>query len=144
MKAENFYSDTLVQVKLEKWSQHRVVLVGDAAWAPTPFTGEGNQLAIIGAWVLAQEMSRHRSPVAFERYEKRLRQYVESCQHIPLGGYAPFLFAPQTTWGIWVFRMIALLASLTIRFFSWTKLANLLPDRPRDDFDLEIEEVEVK
>ncbi|ERF72818.1 hypothetical protein EPUS_04253 [Endocarpon pusillum Z07020] len=49
MRAENFYSDELVQVKLQEWSQNRVVLLGDAAWAPSPFTGEGNQLAIIGA-----------------------------------------------------------------------------------------------
>ena len=64
MKADNFYSDELVQVKLPTWSQHRVALLGDSTWAPTPFTGQGNQLAIIGAWVLAQEMSRHRSRAA--------------------------------------------------------------------------------
>lgn len=39
MKAENFYSEELVQVKLPSWSQGRVALVGDSAWAPTPFTG---------------------------------------------------------------------------------------------------------
>lgn len=37
----NFYCDDLTQVKLSKWSQGRTVLVGDSAWAPTPFTGEG-------------------------------------------------------------------------------------------------------
>ncbi|MCJ1396188.1 hypothetical protein MMC18_009077 [Xylographa bjoerkii] len=145
MKAENFYSDELVQVKLEKWSQQRVVLLGDAAWAPSPFTGQGNQLAIIGAWVLAQEMSKNRSPVAFEKYEKRLRSYVEDAQNIPLGGYAPYIFVPQTTWGIWLFRTIVLLASWIIRFFSWTKLTKMLPEQqPHNDFDLEIEEVEAK
>ena len=144
MKAENFYSDELVQVKLQKWSQHRVVLLGDAAWAPTPFTGEGNQLAIIGAWVLAQELSRNRNPVAFEMYEKRLRSHVENSQSIPLGGYAPYIFNPQTTWGIWLLRTIIRFVSWTIRFISWTNFATILPDRQRNDFDLEIEEVEAK
>jgi len=145
MKAENFYSDELVQVKLQKWSQNRVVLLGDAAWAPSPFTGEGNQLAIMGAWVLAQELSRNRNLVAFEMYEKRLRSYVENAQSIPLGGYGPYLFNPQTSWGIWLLRTIFRLVSWIVHFVSWTKLARMLPDQqPHSDFDLEIEEVEVK
>jgi 2-polyprenyl-6-methoxyphenol hydroxylase-like FAD-dependent oxidoreductase len=144
MSAENFYSDELVQVKLQKWSHHRVVLVGDAAWAPSPFTGEGNQLAIIGAWVLAQELSRNPSPLAFEMYEKRLRSYVENAQNIPLGGYAPYIFNPQTAWGIWLLRTIVLFVSWTIRVVSWTKLARMLPDQKHNDFDLEIEKVEAE
>ena len=144
MKAENFYSDELVQVKLQNWSQHRVALVGDAAWAPTPFTGEGNQLAIIGAWVLAQEMSRNRTPVAFEMYEKRLRSHVENCQSIPMGGYAPKLFVPQTNWGIWGFRTTASLLSLTVRFLSWTNLASMVPDFAQNYFDLEVEDTKTK
>ena len=144
MGAENFYSDELVQVKLQKWSQHRVVLLGDAAWAPSPFTGQGNQLAIMGAWVLAQELSRNRNSVAFEIYEKRLRSYVENAQRIPLGGYAPYIFIPQTIWGIWLLRTIFRLVSWAIRFISWTNLARMLPDQQRDDFDLEIEEAEAE
>ncbi|MCJ1231359.1 hypothetical protein MMC12_008036 [Toensbergia leucococca] len=144
MKAENFYSDELVQVKLQKWSQQRVVLLGDAAWAPTPFTGEGNQLAIIGAWVLAQELSRNRNPVAFEMYEKRLRSYVENAQSIPLSGYAPYIFNPQTAWGIWLLRTIVRFVSWTIRFVSWMGLPNMLSDKPHNYFDLEVEEREAK
>ena len=144
MKAENFYSDELVQVKLQKWSQHRVALVGDAAWAPTPFTGEGNQLAIIGAWVLAQEMARSRNLVAFEMYEKRLRSHVENSQSLPLGGYAPHIFVPQTTWGIWMFRTTARLLSWTVGLLSWANLASIVPDFARNDFDLEIDDAETK
>ena len=144
MRTENFYSDELVQVKLHKWSQNRVVLVGDAAWAPSPFTGEGNQLAIIGAWVLAQEMSRNQSPVTLEMYEKRLRAYVENAQSIPLGGYAPYLFNPQTASGIWLLRTIVRLVSSTIRVVFWTGLSRFLPDPKHEDFDLEIEAVEAE
>ena len=144
MKAENFYSDELVQVKLQKWSQDRVVLLGDSAWAPSPFTGQGNQLAIIGAWVLAQELSRNRNPVAFEKYEKRLRSYVESSQKIPLDGYAPYLLNPQTTWGILLLRTVIYLLAWACRFSFWTKLTKLLPGGQEDYFDLEIEEVKAK
>ena len=144
METENFYSDDLVQVKLPKWSQDRVVLLGDAAWAPTPLTGEGNQLAIIGAWVLAQEMSRNRSPAAFEAYERRLRSYVDNAQKIPLGGYAPFLFNPQTAWGIWLLRRIMRVISWIVHIIASTKIASMMPDGSHNEFDLEIEEARSK
>lgn len=134
MRAENYYSEQLMQVKLSRWSQDRMVLVGDAAYAPSPLTGQGTVLAILGAYVLAQELSRHGDDesVAFGKYEERLRSYVESAQNIPLGGYAPYVLNPQTSWGIWLFRTIA-------GFVSWTKLAKMLPDSKPAKFDLECE-----
>ncbi|KAL9616195.1 MAG: hypothetical protein Q9160_008906 [Pyrenula sp. 1 TL-2023] len=145
MKCENFYSDELVQVKLQKWSQQRVVLLGDAAWAPSPFTGEGNQLAIIGAWVLAQEMARNRNPAAFESYEKRLRSYVENAQSIPIGGYGPYLLSPQTAWGISLLRTTLRCFSWGVRLFAWTNLGRFLPESQQHEaFDLEIGRAEAK
>ena len=136
MRAENFYFDQIMQVKLDTWSQNRVVLLGDAAYAPSPITGQGTVLAILGAYVLAQELSRNRhdQSAAFAKYEKRLRSYVGNAQSIPLGGYAPYMLNPQTTWGIWLFRTIA-------TFISWTKLSKILPAPKPADFDLEIEEL---
>jgi len=142
MKAENFYSEELVQVKLPKWSQDRVVLLGDSAWAPTPLTGEGNQLAIIGAWVLAQELSRNRDAVAFQRYEERLRSYVENAQEIPLGSYAPYIANPETEWGIWLLRAVFWLFSGTVRLLGWMGLAKTLSEKDHHpDFDLQIDDV---
>lgn len=140
LAAENFYSDELVQVKLPSWSQDRVVLVGDAAWAPTPFTGQGNQLAIIGAWVLAQELSRERSAKAFETYERRLRPYVQTSQQIPLGGYAPFLFVPETRWGIWVFRTVFWAVAAVVKVVMGLNLGRWFPSEKQqeDEFDLEM------
>ena len=135
--AKNFYFDQYVQVKLPKWSQERAVLLGDAAWAPSPLTGQGTQLAILGGYVLAQELARHRDHglLAFEKYEKRLRRHVEDAQNIPLGGYAPYVLNPQSSFGIWLFRNIA-------SFISWTKVLNLLPKQQAAAFDLEIEKAE--
>jgi 2-polyprenyl-6-methoxyphenol hydroxylase-like FAD-dependent oxidoreductase len=138
MKTDNFYSEELVQVKLDKWSQGRVVLVGDAAWAPTPFTGQGNQLAIIGAWVLAQELSRDRSLGALETYEKRLRAYVASCQDIPLFGYAPWLVIPKTSYGIWFFRKVLKLISMASRSALGTMIAGRESKYQESLFDLQI------
>ncbi|KAI9810548.1 MAG: hypothetical protein M1827_006221 [Pycnora praestabilis] len=136
MKAENFYFEQLVQVKLHMWSQNRVVLVGDAAYGPSPLTGQGTLLAILGAYVLAQELSRHRDDesAALKKYERRLRTYVTNAQSIPLGGYVPYILNPQTSWGIWLFRTIA-------SFVSWLDLLKILPDLKPAEFDLEIEEI---
>lgn len=139
MATDNFYSDRLMQVKLSKWSQDRVVLLGDSAWAPTPFTGQGNQLAIIGAFVLAQEMARDRSPAAFGAYEARLREYVENAQAIPLGGHGPYLLNPQTRWGIAVLRRLMGLLAWTVRVVTWTGLMRYLPETEKNEsFDLQI------
>ena len=60
----------------------RVSLVGDAAYCPSPFTGQGTSLALIGAYVLAKELGR--SPQepenAFARYEQRMRPFVDMNQ----------------------------------------------------------------
>lgn len=76
---EAFYFGELVQVRLPRWWQGRVVLVGDAAYCASPFSGQGTSLALVGAYVLARELSR--SPdapaAAFARYQARMRPYVE-------------------------------------------------------------------
>lgn len=143
MKADNFYSDELIQIKLPGWSKGRVALVGDSAWAPTPFTGQGNHLAIIGAWVLAQEISRDPSTQAFDKYETRLRKYVDEGQWIPLGGNMPKLIVPQTRLGIWVFRTIFSIIAWFIKATSTKKPAtgSGKVDRP---FDLQMEGSDLK
>lgn len=146
MESDNFYSDELVQVKLPRWHRHRVALLGDAAWAPSPFTGEGNQLAIIGAWVLAQEMARNRSTSAFEQYEERLRSYVENAQQIPLGGYAPYICVPQTAWGIWLFRIVYQFGARVSHFIDWTGIRATRPanTQGQNPFDLQIDDGKAK
>ncbi|GAM85497.1 hypothetical protein ANO11243_035040 [Dothideomycetidae sp. 11243] len=140
MTAENFYSEELTQVKLKSWSKGRVALVGDSAWAPTPFTGQGNQLAIIGAFVLAQEMTRNGGLAGFQSFEKRFRKYVEDCQSIPLNGYAPYLLNPETTAGIAVVRTFLWGVSLVARLVAWSNVGKFFPEgKPRDYFDLDME-----
>jgi 2-polyprenyl-6-methoxyphenol hydroxylase-like FAD-dependent oxidoreductase len=86
--APDFYFDLYAQVKMPHWTRGRVALVGDAAWSPSPLTGMGTGLAIVGAYVLAGVLAAaggdHR--VAFPRYEAALRPYVTQCQKLPPGG----------------------------------------------------------
>ena len=138
MRTQNFYSDELVQVRLSSWSKQRVVLLGDAAWAPTPFTGQGNQLAIIGAWVLAQELSRHSIIDALDAYETRLRKYVEESQQIPLSGRAPKIFCPETELGIWILRFLFSILARVVQLFAGSKLLSMIPTTDQDHFDLQL------
>jgi len=78
---EDFYFGPMSQVQATRWSEGRVVLVGDAAYCPTPFTGSGTALALVGAYVLAGELARHHDHAeAFAAYERLVRPYVEAAQ----------------------------------------------------------------
>jgi 2-polyprenyl-6-methoxyphenol hydroxylase-like FAD-dependent oxidoreductase len=77
----DFYSGPMSQVYASRWSKGRFVMLGDAAYCPTPFTGAGTALALVGAYVLAGELARSADHVqAFETYERSLRPYVERAQ----------------------------------------------------------------
>lgn len=90
--AEDFYFDTVEQVRMPAWSAGRVVLVGDAAYAPSFLTGQGSSLALTGAYVLASELARHRDyRAAFAAYERKLRPFVEMNQATVTEGTASMI-----------------------------------------------------
>jgi len=72
--AGDFYFDSLAQVELPRWSSGRVVLLGDAAHCPSPASGQGTSLALVGAHVLAQHLGE---PGGLEEYERVMRPYVD-------------------------------------------------------------------
>ena len=102
-----FYLQHIAQVKLKRWSKGRVAMVGDAAYAPSPFTGMGTSLSFIGAYILAGEISRQPDnvPAALESYEKVLRPYVEGIQYLLPG--VPYIFVPQSALGVKIFETCA-------------------------------------
>ncbi|ATY63521.1 C6 zinc finger domain [Cordyceps militaris] len=55
---DDFYCERIGLVKLEAWHKGRVVLVGDAAYCPSALTGMGTTCGVVGAYVLAGELSR--------------------------------------------------------------------------------------
>jgi 2-polyprenyl-6-methoxyphenol hydroxylase-like FAD-dependent oxidoreductase len=62
------------------WSSHRVALVGDAAWCPSPLTGMGTSVAMIGAKILADALATSNHREAFAGYELALRHRVAEIQ----------------------------------------------------------------
>ncbi|MGI5284352.1 FAD-dependent monooxygenase [Nonomuraea polychroma] len=77
--ADDFYFDAMAQVKMERWSTGRVTLIGDAGYCASPLSGQGTSLAMVGAYVLAQELAADAAG-AFDRYEERMRPFVAQNQ----------------------------------------------------------------
>src|ERR1700678_1966693 len=77
------YFDAIGQVRAPTWSKGRVTLLGDAAFCPSPVGGGGSSLALIGAYVLAGELSRTDDlHTALGRYEQFMRPHVTSAQEV--------------------------------------------------------------
>ncbi|AEV87431.1 FAD-dependent oxidoreductase [Actinoplanes sp. SE50] len=72
--APDFYFDSMSQVELPSWSSGRVVLLGDAAHCPSPASGQGTSLALVGAYVLGRHLGE---PEGLAAYEREMRTYVE-------------------------------------------------------------------
>lgn len=89
----DFYFDRVSQVHMDRWSRGRAVLVGDAASCPSPMSGVGTSLALVGAYVLAGELAAadgdHRT--AFARYEEEMREYVKRGQNLAKSNAAGLL-----------------------------------------------------
>lgn len=83
-ESPDFYFDSVAQVHLPCWSKGRIALVGDAAYAPSPLSGQGTSVAIVGSYVLAGEMAAAQGDykLAFSEYEKMLRKFVQKNQDL--------------------------------------------------------------
>ncbi|MEQ4714823.1 FAD-dependent monooxygenase [Nonomuraea sp. B19D2] len=82
-QADDFYFDAMAQVRMEHWTKGRVALIGDAGYCASPLSGQGTSLALVGAYVLAEELGRDQV-AAFDRYEERMRPFVEQNQALAL------------------------------------------------------------
>jgi len=133
--ADDFYLDSVSQVRLDRWSAGRVALIGDAGYAAGP-GGNGTGTAVIAAYVLAGELAAARGDhqAAFARYERLLRPYVARGQRQARGG-RDFL-APATVRQIRqrdrFFRLLSYLpAKRLVRYLSnRTATAIKLPEYP--------------
>ncbi|HEX4051806.1 MAG TPA: FAD-binding domain [Steroidobacteraceae bacterium] len=98
--AQDLYFDTVSQIRMPHWTSGRIALVGDAAHCPSLLAGAGAAFAMLGAYVLAQELYRADGNAfqAFPAYERRLQPYMVHQQH----SAARFAgsFAPKTALGI--------------------------------------------
>jgi 2-polyprenyl-6-methoxyphenol hydroxylase-like FAD-dependent oxidoreductase len=81
-RANDLYFDRVSQIRMSKWSQGRIALVGDAAYCVSLVAGQGSALAMVGAYVLAAELAKAsgRHADGFANYEKILRAFIEARQ----------------------------------------------------------------
>jgi 2-polyprenyl-6-methoxyphenol hydroxylase-like FAD-dependent oxidoreductase len=75
--APTFYFDAMAQIHMDHWTTGRVALVGDAGYCASVLSGQGTSLALVGAYILAQELGRNADhTAAFASYEQRMRPFV--------------------------------------------------------------------
>jgi 2-polyprenyl-6-methoxyphenol hydroxylase-like FAD-dependent oxidoreductase len=107
-----FYSQEIVQVRTDSWSQGRVVLAGDAAHCASPYSGMGISGGLVGAYVLAGEINRHPNdlPTALANYDRTLRPFVNEIQ-ATVNPRILRLGMPETQLGIDAFLSVTALAT---------------------------------
>ena len=110
---ESFYSQEVLQVRTDTWSDGRVVLVGDAAHCASPYSGMGISGGLVGAYVLAGEINRNPGdlPAALASYDATLRPFVDTIQ----AAVKPALLKlalPRRQWQIDTLQSVTALACL--------------------------------
>lgn len=118
--AEDFYFDSVAQIRMDRWTEGRAALVGDAGYGPSPMSGQGTSLAIVGAYVLAGELKAAGGDhtVALPRYEALMRGFVRANQEI--AGTGLKLLAPRTLAGVWLRNQAFRAAPIAARFGGLT------------------------
>lgn len=100
--ATDLYFDRVSQIEMPRWSDGRVVLIGDACACPSLLAGEGSAMAMAEAYTLAGELHAAGGDhaAAFATYEHRLRPYVERKQKAARGFASSFV--PAGNFGLWL------------------------------------------
>jgi 2-polyprenyl-6-methoxyphenol hydroxylase-like FAD-dependent oxidoreductase len=121
-RTDALYLDRVSQIRMPRWTQGRIALVGDAAFCVSLLAGQGSALAMISAYGMAGELAaaRGRHQEAFGKYEARLRDYIGAKQ----AGAERFAgaFAPKTRAGLFFRNQV-------IRAFALPRLAKLAVGR---------------
>lgn len=79
--SRDMYYDQVAQIVMPRWTDSRVGLVGDAAYAVSLIAGQGASLGIAGAYVMAEMLATQQSvPEALAEYERRWRPVATGIQ----------------------------------------------------------------
>ncbi|MEV8116001.1 FAD-dependent monooxygenase [Streptomyces xiamenensis] len=95
--ADDFLFDSTHQIIMPTWHTDRVVLVGDAAWCMTLYSGMGASTGMAGADLLGTVLQRNpgQLPRALREWEQRLRPFITTEQKSALT-VGLQMFVPQT------------------------------------------------
>lgn len=97
-KANDYLFDAVQMVKMPKWSKGRVVLIGDAAWCLTLYSGMGASAGMMGGQALGVALAAHGNDLkaALDAFEQKMRPFVSKNQRfIALRSQ---LFVPSSRW----------------------------------------------
>ena len=69
---------------MDSWIKGRVTLVGDAGYSPGPAVGGGTSIAMVGAYVLAQELAHagRNYQAGLHAYQDRMRELTVKARSI--------------------------------------------------------------
>jgi 2-polyprenyl-6-methoxyphenol hydroxylase-like FAD-dependent oxidoreductase len=100
-RSNGMYFDRVVQVDLPRWSEGRVVLLGDACQCLSPLAGQGASMAVAGAYVLSERL-RQESDItrAITGYERVLKPTIAR-QQAAARRIARWL-VPASEWRLWI------------------------------------------
>jgi 2-polyprenyl-6-methoxyphenol hydroxylase-like FAD-dependent oxidoreductase len=135
-EATDFYFDSCSQIEMTSWSTGRATMLGDAGYCPSPLSGQGTALALIGAFLLAGELATHPGDhvAAFAGYERRFRAFVEASQE--MGRNHAKMMTPESRLGMLLqfagmFAMVHMPGSSIIMRRMMKALTDIeLPDYP--------------
>ncbi|MFD7292917.1 FAD-dependent monooxygenase [Streptomyces sp. NPDC059897] len=96
-QADDHLFDSVHQVEMDTWHTDRVVLLGDAAWCLTLYSGMGASTAMAGADLLGTLLQRNpgNTPRALREWDQKLRPYM-AVQQKSGRTMGLTMFVPQT------------------------------------------------
>lgn len=133
--AQDYLFDSAEQVRMDSWHSGRVVLVGDAAWCESMYSGLGASSALAGPDLLGTMIERHPADLtrALTEWEGTLRPVISAYQEFGLKNR--FFFTPDNRAELLLRRTltavlrISIAKSLLARLTRGSKTAQL-KDRP--------------
>jgi 2-polyprenyl-6-methoxyphenol hydroxylase-like FAD-dependent oxidoreductase len=123
----DLYFDCVSQIRMQRWSQGRVALIGDACFCPSLLAGQGSALAMTAAYLLAGELKKADGGYrkAFANYENVFQPFMAAKQHAAEKFAGSF--APRTRLGLFVRNHVVRLMFLPF-VRKWT-MGPLLSDQ---------------
>jgi 2-polyprenyl-6-methoxyphenol hydroxylase-like FAD-dependent oxidoreductase len=93
--ADQYLFDSVEQVHMDSWHDRRVVLVGDAAWCETLYSGLGVSSSLAGPDLLGTMLDRYPDDLnrALIEWEHTLRPFIDTYQQF--GVRQRFFFTPD-------------------------------------------------
>jgi 2-polyprenyl-6-methoxyphenol hydroxylase-like FAD-dependent oxidoreductase len=109
---DTLYIDRVSQIRMDRWTQGRVALVGDAAFCVSLLGGQGSALAMTAAYILAGELKRATGDheTAFRQYQERLGVFIAGKQHAAVK--LSTFFAPRSSFGLFLRNQITKLMAI--------------------------------